>query len=60
MGSSGKVVGLIAENRAFSPCGAGAAAAEPCREDAVILRSDAGMVRFRVELADDAAERRRA
>jgi len=55
MGNSGKIskgLGL-----ALFACWAGAAQAEPCREDAALLRSDTGMARFRVELADDAAER---
>jgi len=55
MGSGSQVFGLM--KIAVLALWAGTAVAEPCREDAVILRSDAGMVRFRVELADDAAER---
>lgn len=55
MGSGSQVFGLM--KIAVLALWAGTAVAEPCREDAVMLRSDAGMVRFRVELADDAAER---
>lgn len=55
MGSGSQVFGLM--KIAVLALWAGTAVAEPCREDAVILRSDAGMVRFRVELADDEAER---
>ena len=38
---------------------AGMAAAAPCREDAVTLRGDGDQARFRVELADEEAERAR-
>lgn len=55
MGNGGKIVKGV--GLALFACWAGAVQAEPCREDAAILRSDAGMARFRVELADDAAER---
>ncbi|MDT8326599.1 MAG: DUF192 domain-containing protein [Roseovarius sp.] len=55
MGNGNKIVGVV------TACGlalAGAmVSAEECREDAVIFRSDAGMARFRVEVADDKAER---
>lgn len=55
MGNGNKVVGLLTAC-VLSFAGA-VASAEVCREDAVILRSDAGMARFRVELADTKAER---
>jgi hypothetical protein len=55
MGNGNKGVGLVT---ACVLAFAGAmASAEDCREDAVIFRSDAGMARFRVEVADDKAER---
>lgn len=55
MGSSGQGarIGLAAAFIAL----AGIAGAEPCRDDVVKLRGDADQARFRVELADDEAER---
>lgn len=55
MGNGNKGIGVLAACvLAFSGA---MASAEECREDAVIFRSDAGMARFRVEVADDKAER---
>ena len=55
MGNGNKGVGVVT---ACVLAFAGAmVSAEDCREDAVNLRSDVGMARFRVEVADDKAER---
>ncbi|KAA2317500.1 DUF192 domain-containing protein [Pseudooceanicola sediminis] len=40
-----------------APMAAVAASAQSCRQDSVELRGDWGSARFRVEIADDAAER---
>ncbi len=55
MGNGGKSIRVMA---AVVLAGlASTAAAESCREDVVMLRSDAGTARFRVEVADDKTER---
>jgi len=55
MGNGGQVVRLTLAT-AFVAL-AGMAGAAPCREDAVTLRGDGDQARFRVELADEEAER---
>lgn len=55
MGNGGKIVRVTAA--ALLACLASAAAAESCREDVAMLRSDAGTARFRIEVADDKEER---
>lgn len=55
MGNGGQIVGLTLVTAIIAL--AGMAGAAPCREDAVTLRGDGDQARFRVELADDEAER---
>lgn len=55
MGNGGKIVRVTAA--ALLACLASAAAAEECREDVAMLRSDAGTARFRIEVADNKEER---
>jgi uncharacterized membrane protein (UPF0127 family) len=55
MGNGGKIVRVTVA--AVLACLASAAAAESCREDVAMLRSDAGTARFRIEVADDKEER---
>ncbi len=55
MGNGGKIFRVICA--ALFGVVAGAASAEMCRDDVAMLRSDAGTARFRVEVADDKAER---
>lgn len=55
MGSGSKILGVALVTVAVTL--ADIAGAGPCREDAVKLRGDGDQARFRVELADDAAER---
>ena len=55
MGNGSKGVGVLAA--CVLTFARAMASAEECRDDVVMFRSDAGMARFRVELADDKAER---
>ena len=55
MGSGGQSVRLALAAATIAL--AGTAGAAPCREDAVTLRGDGDQARFRVELADEEAER---
>lgn len=55
MGNGGKTFRVTAA--LLLACLASTAAAEACREDVAMLRSDAGTARFRIEVADDKEER---